>query len=70
MMHDEAVLSIVFSYDTDHFATGSADGKIKVEIKVEAKYRFGTCLLEKPSGNLIQLILKECLPSTLTRYRF
>ena len=30
LMHDDAVLSVCFSRDGDHMATGSQDGKIKV----------------------------------------
>lgn len=30
MMHDEAVLSIAFSKDSEMLASGSQDGKIKV----------------------------------------
>lgn len=42
MMHDEAVLCIAFSKDSEMLASGSQDGKIKVGIHVHC-FRHGIC---------------------------
>ena len=80
MMHDEAVLALAFSSDSDMLASGSQDGKIKVlrlnnrtiYIVIDRRLRSGNCTPASAFVNSKQLIRKESLAflsrATIVRY--
>ncbi|KAG9145892.1 hypothetical protein Leryth_019564 [Lithospermum erythrorhizon] len=60
MMHDDAVLSVNFSRDSEMLASGSQDGKIKVGVR--------TGMLSPWSGHILRV--SQVLPSLEMEHRF